>query len=100
CRSAARLASDDEEWKAEDPNRPLSPWWYTSDPTRGIGFRLVEPLATLSGQQRAKYWEIDVDAIQFDVTDRLDEGRGVRDNAHRDLPEVIRQLKQVNEDKK
>ncbi|MDA1231111.1 MAG: SUMF1/EgtB/PvdO family nonheme iron enzyme, partial [Planctomycetota bacterium] len=28
ARSAARLPSNDREWKAYDPNRPLSPWWY------------------------------------------------------------------------
>ena len=31
-RSASRLASEDEVWKEEDPNFPLSPWWFTSDP--------------------------------------------------------------------
>ncbi|MCH5376475.1 MAG: formylglycine-generating enzyme family protein, partial [Planctomycetes bacterium] len=44
CRSAARLGSEEEEWKHEDPNLPLSPWWFTSDPTRGIGFRVIRPL--------------------------------------------------------
>ncbi len=39
-RSAARLGTEDEEWKEEDPNFPKSPWWFTSDPSRGVGFRL------------------------------------------------------------
>ncbi len=47
-RSAARVGSKDEDWKSEDPNVPLSPWWYTSDPARGVGFRIFrsyQPLA-------------------------------------------------------
>ncbi|HND55282.1 MAG TPA: formylglycine-generating enzyme family protein, partial [Pirellulaceae bacterium] len=28
-RSAARRGSHDDDWRAEDPNRPQSPWWFT-----------------------------------------------------------------------
>lgn len=96
CRSASRLGSSDEEWKEEDPNLPKSPWWFTTDPARGIGFRLVEPLAVPSAGAKAKFWEIDVDAVRWDVEDRLEEGRGVRDNIHPALPEVLRQLDQID----
>ncbi|MCA9067161.1 MAG: SUMF1/EgtB/PvdO family nonheme iron enzyme, partial [Planctomycetaceae bacterium] len=44
CRSAARMASDYEIWKEYDPNLPKSPWWCTTDPARGVGFRLVRSL--------------------------------------------------------
>jgi sulfatase modifying factor 1 len=37
CRSASRLASSDDEWRQEDPNIPLSPWWFTSGPSLGVG---------------------------------------------------------------
>jgi formylglycine-generating enzyme required for sulfatase activity len=78
-RSAARMASvdDDENWKSEDPNAPLSPWWYTSDPARMVGMRLVRSLEPLSGETLAKYWEIDEQKIREDVEYRIKEGRGV-----------------------
>jgi formylglycine-generating enzyme required for sulfatase activity len=38
CRSAARLGSH-KSWRANDPNIPKSPWWYTDEPGTGIGFR-------------------------------------------------------------
>ncbi|MDA1018521.1 MAG: formylglycine-generating enzyme family protein [Planctomycetota bacterium] len=100
CRSAARMASNDEEWKDDDPNLPKSPWWFTSDPARGVGFRLIEPLAAPRNDLLAKFWEIDSKSVGFDVSDRLREGRGIRDNAHVDLPAVIQQLKEIGiEDK-
>jgi formylglycine-generating enzyme len=75
-RSAARMGSVDDEWKEEDPNVPLSPWWYTSDPARMVGMRLVRSAKPLSNEIIKKFWEIDVDAIQEDVDARLREGRG------------------------
>ena len=95
CRSATRLASDDESWKEEDPNLPKSPWWLTTDPARGIGFRLVRPLTSPKGDEKQKYWEIDAEEIGWDVEDRLDEGRGVKDNIHPALPKVLQQLKKI-----
>ncbi len=63
-RSAARLGSDDEEWKAEDPNLPLSPWWFTTDPARGVGFRLFRSYEPMADEEIKKYWEIDSEDIQ------------------------------------
>jgi len=37
CDSTARLGSDDEPWKEEDPNYPQSPWWYTGYEGLGAG---------------------------------------------------------------
>lgn len=76
-RAAARLGSEDEDWKGEDPNFPLSPWWYTDDPARGIGFRIFRGYQPIDDQTILKFWDIDNEDIQLDVEARLDEGRGV-----------------------
>jgi hypothetical protein len=75
-RSAARLGSDDEEWKSEDPNIPNSPWWFTTDPSRQVGFRLVRSAQPLDAETMKLFWEIDHEDIQLDVQLRLEEGRG------------------------
>jgi formylglycine-generating enzyme len=75
-RSAVRMGSVDEDWKEQDPNIPLSPWWYTSDPARMVGMRLVRSARPLTKDELKKFWEIDVEAIQEDVDSRLNEGRG------------------------
>lgn len=87
-RSAARMGSVDDEWKEEDPNVPLSPWWYTSDPARMVGMRLVRSAKPLSNALIKKFWEIDVDAIQEDVDARLKEGRGAIGIS---VPELIKE---------
>jgi sulfatase modifying factor 1 len=92
CRSAARMASNDPEWKSEDPNIPLSPWWFTSDPSRGVGFRIVRSLDKLPDDIMEKFWEADIDEIREDVQNRLDEGRGVLGVVDPDLPKVIAEL--------
>lgn len=76
-RAAARLTSEDEDWKNEDPNFPLSPWWYTDDPARGIGFRIFRSYEPLPAETIKKFWDIDNEDIQMDVDMRLSEGRGV-----------------------
>lgn len=76
-RCAARLASEDEDWKSQDPNFPLSPWWYTDDPARGVGFRVFRSYQPLPNELITKFWEIDHEDIQIDVDMRLSEGRGV-----------------------
>lgn len=87
-RSASRMGSVDEDWKEEDPNVPLSPWWYTSDPARMVGMRLVRSASPLSDELMRKFWEIDVDAIQEDVDARLREGRGAMGIT---VPELIKE---------
>ncbi|QDV27259.1 formylglycine-generating enzyme family protein [Aureliella helgolandensis] len=77
-RSAARLGSADEDWKTEDPNVPLSPWWYTTDPARGVGFRIFRSYAAVNEDDIKKFWDIDHEDIEFDVEMRLTEGRGVQ----------------------
>jgi formylglycine-generating enzyme required for sulfatase activity len=56
-RSAARLESIDDEWKDGDANFPCSPWWFTSDPARSIGFRLFCSYEPLDGETIAKFWD-------------------------------------------
>ncbi len=92
CRAAAKLASHDTDWKAQDPNLPLSPWWYTDDPARSVGFRIVRPLRASAKEELVKYWEADVEAVEFDVQIRLEEGRGVLGIVDRDLPGAIKTL--------
>ncbi|MDA1054444.1 MAG: formylglycine-generating enzyme family protein [Planctomycetota bacterium] len=92
CRSAAKLASHDVDWKAQDPNLPLSPWWFTDDPARGVGFRLLRPLNELSKKAMAKYWDADVEAVNFGVQMRLEEGRGALGIVDENLPTAIQTL--------
>ena len=82
------MGSVDDEWKEEDPNVPLSPWWFTSDPSRMVGMRLVRSSKPLSGELIRKFWEIDVDSIQEDVDARLREGRGAIGIA---VPDLIKE---------
>lgn len=92
-RSAARIGSEDEDWKDADPNFPLSPWWYTSDPARGVGFRIVRSYQPLEAELITKFWEIDNEDIQMDVDMRLLEGRGVLSPIDPTLSEDIKQAK-------
>lgn len=75
-RSAARLGSADEDWKDYDPNVPKSPWWYTTDPARMVGMRLVRSHKPLSESEKKIHWEIDNEDTREDVDFRLQEGRG------------------------
>ena len=96
CRSAARNGDqDDEEWKGEDPNLPLSPWWFTNDPTRGIGFRVARPLNVPDKEFQAKSWNALVEDVQYDVEDRITEGRAAIGAANDELPAAIKQLGEV-----
>ncbi len=94
CRSAARLGSNDDDWRAEDPNIPLSPWWFTSGPALGVGMRLVRPLGVVEGKDRDRYWEAALEQIREDVGYRIDEeGRGARGFVDPQLPAAIEKLK-------
>ena len=95
CRSASRLPSSDDEWRGEDPNIPLSPWWFTSGPALGVGMRLVRPLEDgLSMQEKEEFWIADVQIIVEDVDFRIDEeGRGARGFVDKLLPKAIKELR-------
>lgn len=92
CRSSSRLGSNDLAWKEYDPNRPRSPWWYTTDPARGVGFRLLRPLKAVAREEMETFWKIDAEDIEFDVSDRLGEGRGVLGIADKELPDAVKGL--------
>ena len=92
-RSAARLASDDEGWKEEDPNYPKSPWWFTSDPARGVGFRLFRSAKDLPTDQISKFWEPGPEDLQDDIQARLDGGRGGLGQVDPSLPEAMKEFR-------
>ena len=92
CRAASRFPSDSEAWREYDPNLPKSPWWFTTDPARGVGFRLIRPLKTVTRKEMEEFWRIDNEDTAYDVADRLSEGRGVRGLVDKDLPEAMKQL--------
>jgi len=92
-RTAARMGSADEDWKDSDPNVPLSPWWYTTDPARMVGMRVVRSLAPKSPEEISRYWNIDNEAIREDVEFRLREGRGVLGAAVPELTEEFKRKK-------
>ena len=93
-RSASRLASNNGDWKAEDPNIPKSPWWFTTEPSTGVGFRLIRPLKTPATREaKEAYWiarsRKDVLAIKF----RLEsDGKGAKGIVDTDLPAAIQKL--------
>ncbi len=90
--STARFGSNDKMWVLQDPNLPKSPWWYTEDPTTGIGFRLVRPLRDMDEETRRRVWDADTDSTRRAVENRLEEGRGARSPATKQLPKVIEAL--------
>lgn len=97
CRSAARLGSDstvDDEtgWRSYDPNLPLSPWWFTSDPARAIGFRMIRPLKSVERKAMTRFWAIDNEETNDDVEGRVSEGRGVYGLVDKALPAAVKKL--------
>ena len=95
CRSAARRKSDDDDWRAEDPNFPQSPWWFTSQPALSVGFRAIRPLKDVPITEKNKFWNADIEQIQADADQRIDqEGRGARSIA---MPQLLDAIKKLNE---
>jgi formylglycine-generating enzyme required for sulfatase activity len=95
CRSASRLGSDDDEWKVDDPNLPSSPWWLTTTPATGVGFRIVRPLRVPNDPQSLEqFWKADVEEIAEDVQFRIREQEsGAIGIVDKKLPEAIKELK-------
>lgn len=93
-RCAARLPSDDDEWKVDDPNFPRSPWWFTSDPARGVGFRLFRSYQPLDGNKMAKFWEANAEDVKIDIESRLRDGRGILGLVDPTLPDAIKEIQQ------
>ena len=96
CNSTARLPTDDELWKEEDPNYPKSPWWYTGEEGLGSGMRLVRPYKTpKSKTDMLTFWDADVASISRDALNRIDtNGRGSIGIVDEKLDEDIAALKE------
>ena len=75
-RAAVRSASNDVAWKKADPNIPLSPWWFTSDPARGVGFRVFRSYQPLDAVTIKKFWETSAVNTLGEVESRVISGRG------------------------
>lgn len=94
CRSATRRGSHDDDWRAEDPNFPQSPWWFTSNYGLAVGFRVARPLSAPAKDGREKFWGADLEQIQADADDRIDNnGRGNRGVANEELKKALETLK-------
>ncbi len=91
-RCASRLGSDDELWKEEDPNFPKSPWWFTSDPARGVGFRIFRSFTPLPEKTINQFWETSSEDVMADVESRLIGGRGGLGLVDKTLPSAIEAL--------
>ncbi|MCA9263505.1 MAG: formylglycine-generating enzyme family protein [Planctomycetales bacterium] len=95
CRSAARIGAQDNELTESDPNFPKSPWWLADYPGGAIGFRIVRPTTPMKPELRKKAWEADVEILQEAIKMRIEEGRGIQENANPDLPKVLEQVEDV-----
>ena len=92
-RSAARLPSQGDNWKTEDPNGPLSPWWYTDDPTRGIGFRLFRSYKPLPNETIKNFWDTASEDLLEIVEFKINDGRAYLGLVDPDLPAAAKDFK-------
>lgn len=90
-RSASRLASSDK-WKDNDPCFPQSPWWLTSDPARGVGFRLFRSYRSLDKPTITKFWQPQDRDVLRDLEYRLEDGRSAQGPVDPGLPAAIKQI--------
>ena len=99
ARSCFRLKST-KDWKDEDPNFPQSPWWCTTEPALGVGFRLIRPLNPPKDRKgKEQYWEMAQEKTTKVAQDRIrDEGRGAIGIVDPKLAELIK--KHLRSDKK
>jgi len=89
-RSASRMGSEHSDWGDIDPELPQSPWWYTSDPARMVGMRLVRSVKPLSRKWIDKFWENEIQDLRDDVDACIQEGRGIEGLP---TPELLKELK-------
>ena len=93
CRAAARRGSEDEAWKDVDPNLPKSPFWYTEEPALGVGMRVVRPVQVpADAEDKRRWWQADNPDIEYDVDDRVSQGRGARGLVDPTLPKEAKEL--------
>jgi formylglycine-generating enzyme required for sulfatase activity len=60
-RSAARQRSK-KGWKVQDPQLPKSIWYHTD--ASFVGFRVLRPLHGAPAEERARYWEADLQSVR------------------------------------
>jgi len=89
-RSASKMGSAHSDWNEEDPELPQSPWWYTSDPARMVGMRLVRSAMPLSRKWIDKFWENEIEDLRDDVSACIQVGRGIEGLP---TPELLKDLK-------
>lgn len=95
CTATSRLATDDDEWRINDPSSPQSPWWFASDEGQQVGFRLLRPLGDPSREEKEKYWKADMPRILAHANRRInEEGRGERGLVDAELPSAIESIQQ------
>lgn len=90
-RSAARFSSDDQAMKDQDPEFPSSPWWYTSDPSRTIGFRIVRSLRKLDEQVIDKFHNADHQSLIDDLQETQGWERTIQGLVDPSLADKIRE---------
>ncbi len=96
-RVAARLKSEEDEWKLSDPNFPHSPWWYTEEPALAVGMRVVRPLAPMSAEDQKRVWDADVERVRREVKMRLNEGRGALGKPDLTLPAAVEAARELSD---
>ena len=82
-------SEDSEQWKEKDPNGPKSAWWYTDDPTRGIGFRVFRSYKPLPKETIAKFWDTTSEDILDVVEFKINDGRAYMGLVDPTLPAAI-----------
>ena len=102
CRSASIMTTEEEDWKDYDPNIPLSPWWFTTEPATGVGMRLFRPFdEPQTRKEKEKFWREDVEESILNALQRIDaNGRGSRGLVDPDLPKALETLKKLKLKKK
>ena len=60
-RSAARRGSTNN-WKKQDPQLPKSIWYLTD--ASFVGFRVVRPLKEPGAEEKARFWEADLESVK------------------------------------
>ena len=89
-RSSARFSADDEAMKDQDPEIPTSPWWYTSEPSRTIGFRIVRSLHRLDDSMIQKFHDADHQSLLDDLHESQGWERTIQGLVDPTLAEEIR----------
>ena len=92
-RCAARLQSNEKEWNEEDAYFPPSPWWYSSDPTRMIGFRVFRSYQELPASTISNFWNHTSSTVKEVVDIKMRSGRGAVGIVNKALAERVKQEK-------